>query len=454
MPVAAEIDVPRLIDQQKVSRFQAVVALLCAAVVFMDGFDAQAIGYVAPSISKAWHLAPGALGPVFGAGLFGLTIGALVFGPLADRFGRRPVILFCTLLFGICSLLTVTADSLASLLAWRFVTGLGLGGAMPNAIALTSEYSPERRRATMIMVMFCGFSLGSALGGVLAARLIPLYGWTAVFWIGGLLPVLLVLLLALRLPESVRLLALRGTEGARTAAILGKINPALRWPAAPRFVVHEDRPGGFPVGHLFAAARAPATLLLWVMFFMNLLDLYFLANWLPTVISNAGISVEMAVITTSLLQVGGIVGVLVLGRLIDRRQPYRVLAGAYFMAGVFIACIGAAGASIGLIMAAVAAAGFCIVGAQIGANALAAMFYPTFIRSTGVGWALGIGRIGSIVGPVVGGILLAQRWDTPSLFLAGAVPALIASAAALAMGRAGQGVQPRRRTVASSEPAA
>lgn len=454
MSAALEIDVPRWIDQQKISRFQIAVAGLCAATVFMDGFDAQAIGYAAPSISRAWHLAPGALGPVFGAGLFGLTIGALVFGPLADRFGRKPVILLCTLLFGLCSLLTVTADGLTSLLAWRFVTGLGLGGAMPNAIALTSEYSPERRRATMIMVMFCGFSLGSALGGVLAARLIPVYGWTAVFWVGGVLPVLLTLLLALTLPESVRLLALRGTEEVQVSALLRRINPEPRWEEATRFTVPEGRAGGFPVAHLFAQSRGPATLLLWVMFFMNLLDLYFLANWLPTVINNAGIPVEKAVIATSLLQVGGLVGVLVLGRLIDRLRPYRVLAAAYFMAGVSIACIGAAGSSIGLIMAAVAAAGFCIVGAQIGANALAAIFYPTFIRSTGVGWALGIGRIGSIIGPVAGGILLSQHWQTSSLFLAGAVPALIASAAALAMGRAGQGAPSGRSAAVTSEPAA
>ena len=183
------IDVPALIDRQKIGGFQVLVAALCAAVVFMDGFDAQAIGYVAPSISKAWSLKPGALGPVFGAGLFGLMLGALVCGPLADRIGRKAVIVGCTLSFGICALLTATADSLTSLLVWRFLTGFGLGGAMPNAIALTSEYSPQRSRATMIMVMFCGFSIGSALGGVLAAKLIPAFGWSAVFLVGGAVPI-------------------------------------------------------------------------------------------------------------------------------------------------------------------------------------------------------------------------------------------------------------------------
>jgi MFS transporter, AAHS family, 4-hydroxybenzoate transporter len=435
VPAMAEtVDVPTLIDEQRVSRFQRLVLALCAAVVFMDGFDAQAIGYVAPSLGKAWRLAPGALGPVFGAGLFGLMLGALIFGPVADRIGRKPVIVFCTFFFGAAALLTVTARSPESLLVWRLITGLGLGGAMPNAIALTSEYSPHRHRATMIMVMFVGFSLGSALGGALAAWLIPAYGWTAVFWLGGVLPLALVPVLVVALPESIRLLALRGTEAHRVRRLLRRINPALGFGVDVRFAVHEERPPGFPVRLLFRAGRAPATLLLWVMFFMNLLDLYFMANWLPTVIHDAGIAVEQAVIATALLQVGGIVGTLVLARLIDRFSPYRVLAATYFAAGLCIAALGSAGASIGAIMAIVFGAGFCVVGAQIGANALAAMFYPTFIRSTGVGWALGIGRIGSIVGPVVGGILLSLHWPASTLFAAGAVPAFVAALAAFTIG--------------------
>jgi AAHS family 4-hydroxybenzoate transporter-like MFS transporter len=288
----------------------------------------------------------------------------------------------------------------------------------------------------MIMVMFVGFSLGSALGGAFAAWLIPAHGWTAVFWLGGILPLALVPVLVVALPESIRLLALRGTEAHRVRRLLRRINPALDFDVAARFGVREERPAGFPVRLLFRAGRAPATLLLWVMFFMNLLDLYFMANWLPTVIHDAGIAVEQAVIATALLQVGGVVGTLVLAWLIDRLRPYRVLAAAYFAAGLLIAAIGSAGSAVGLIMATVFGAGFCVVGAQIGANALAAMYYPTPIRSTGVGWALGVGRVGSIIGPVVGGLLLAQHWPTPSLFLAGAVPAFVAALAALAIGYA------------------
>ncbi len=433
MTEAASIDVPDLIDQQKVSGFQIRVLALCAAVVFMDGFDAQAIGYVAPSISKLWNLPPGALKDVFAAGLIGLMLGALIFGPVADRIGRKGVIIFCTLAFGACTLLTVTADSVESLLIWRLITGFGLGGAMPNAIALTSEYSPHRSRATMVMVMFCGFSLGSALGGIFAAQLISRFGWTGIFWLGGLLPLALVPVLLVALPESIKLLALKGTEDDHIRYILSRINPALRFGPESSFTAHEERLGGFAVRHLFRDARAVGTVLLWIMFFMNLLNLYFLANWLPTVINDAGLSVELAMIITSLLQFGGMVGALFLGWLIDRFSPFRVLAGAYLVAGFFIGCIGFSGSTIGFIIPAVFGAGFCIVGAQIGVNAMAAAYYPTSIRSTGVGWAFGIGRIGSIIGPWVGGLILSLQWQTSSLFLTAVGPALCAALAAFMM---------------------
>src|SRR5438270_11082271 len=237
--MAADVDVTNLIDEQRISRFQIMVAGLCAAVVFMDGFDAQAIGYVAPGLSAAWKLQKGALGPVFGAGLFGLMLGALIFGPVADRIGRKPVIIASVLWFGICTLLTVTADSLNTLLVWRLLTGLGLGGAMPNAIALTSEYSPQRSRATMVMFMFIGFSMGSAIGGLIAAQFISKYGWTAVFWLGGLVPIALAPGFYFILPESIRLLALRGREDQRIRSLTRRPNPGLRLGGA-HFVISEE----------------------------------------------------------------------------------------------------------------------------------------------------------------------------------------------------------------------
>ena len=290
----------------------------------------------------------------------------------------------------------------------RFLTGLGLGGAMPNAIALTSEFSPHRRRATMVMTMFCGFVVGAAIGGLLAAALIPAFGWRSVFVVGGVAPLFLVVFLVLWLPESVRFLALSGGANDGVAALLARIAPSVRHPPGTRFVVQEIKLPGIPVVHLFGGGRAWATLFLWTLFFMSLLDLHMLSNWLPSVLNELGASVSAAAVIGSMLQVGGVVGTFALGKFIDRFS-FRALALTYGAASIAVAAIGFSGHSIALTTIAVFCAGFCVVGGQGGSNALSATLYPTAIRSTGVGWALGIGRIGSIVGPLVGGAMLARQ---------------------------------------------
>jgi AAHS family 4-hydroxybenzoate transporter-like MFS transporter len=436
---ASPVDVADFIEQQPVGRFQIGLLLTCAAVLFLDGFDTQAIGYVAPVLAKEWGLTKGALGPVFSAGLFGLMIGALIFGPLADRIGRKKIIILSSLAFGIGTLATAFITEVNTLLVIRFLTGLGLGGAMPNAVAMTSEFSPHRRRATMVMVMFCGFSVGAALGGLLAAALIPQFGWRSVFVVGGLAPLLLVPILLLRLPESVRFLALTGRAHERVAQLLGLINPKVTFAPGTQFIVHEPELAGIPVLHLFRDGRTPVTLLLWVVFFMSLLVLYFLSNWLPTVLNDLGASVSEAAAIGSMLQVGGVVGTFALGSIIDRFS-FRALALVYFVAVFAVGAIGQLGHSVVFVTLAIFATGFCIVGGQIAANALAATYYPTSVRATGVGWALGIGRVGSIVGPLVGGALLTAKWSTGSVFIAAATAALCAALAAFALSRlAGMG---------------
>src|SRR5437899_1378901 len=235
---ASPIDVAEFIDQQPVGGFQIRLLLTCAAVLFLDGFDTQAIGYVAPALAKEWGLTKGALGPVFSAGLFGLMIGALLFGPLADRVGRKKIIILSTLAFGIGALVTAFVQDVNTLLAIRFLTGLGLGGAMPNAVAMTSEFNPRRRRATMVKIMFCGFSVGAALCGLLAAALMPQCVWRSLFLVRGVTSVVLVPILALRLPESVRFLALTGHANERVAQSLGLINPKAAFAPATQFVIH------------------------------------------------------------------------------------------------------------------------------------------------------------------------------------------------------------------------
>ncbi len=430
----ASLDVAGYIDQQPVGAFQIKLLLTCAAVLLLDGFDTTAIGFVAPSLAKEWGLTKAALGPVFSAGLFGLMIGALTLGPLADRIGRKNIIIFSTLAFGIGTLVTAFVPDVNALLAIRFLTGLGLGGAMPNTIAMTSEFNPQRRRATMVMIMFCGFSLGAAVGGLLAAALIPQFGWRSVFVVGGAAPLLLAPILALRLPESVRFLALTGHANARVAELLALINPKAAFAAATQFVVHEPVLAGMPVQHLFREKRTLPTLLLWVVFFMSLLDLYFLTNWLPTVLNDLGASVSTSAVIGSMLQVGGVVGAFALGSVIDRFS-FRALALVYFIAVFAVGAIGQLGHSTVFVTMAIFVAGFCMVGGQIAANALAAAFYPTSVRATGVGWALGVGRAGSIIGPLVGGALMTAKWSTGSVFMAAASAALCAALAAFSLSR-------------------
>jgi len=424
------VDVGRFIDEQPLGRYQVLAAAICSVIVFGDGFDAQSMGFVAPALAASLHISRNAMGPLISSSLFGMAFGALVFGPLADRFGRRPILIVCTLLFGILSLLTATATTFQQLFIFRLLTGFGLGGAMPNAIALTAEYAPKRLRSTVVMVMFCGFTIGGAFGGFVAANLISRFGWQSVFVAGGIWPAMAAAIAIAWLPESIRFLVLkRGQEG-RVALYLSRIAPKAGISDDTAFEVEEPPAGGFVLKQLFADRRAPVTLLLWVMFFMNLLNLYFLNGWLPTVMSSVGVNVQTAILISTLLQIGGVTGALTLGRIIDRKLSFRVLACTYFGSSVCVFLIGGAGASVPLLMIAVFATGFTVLGSQTSSNALTAAFYPTAIRSTGLGWALGIGRIGSILGPILGGMLLMMTPDTRRVFWVVSIPPLIATIAA------------------------
>lgn len=427
------VNVDRLIDEGRWTSFQTLTVGLCAAIVVLDGFDTQAIAYVAPVLAKSWGLTPAAFGPVFAAGLVGMMVGALSLGPVADRCGRKLAILVSVALMGLFSLTTMFATSVEALLALRFLTGLGLGGAMPNVIALSAEYTPARWRSTAVGVMFCGFPFGAVLGGLLAAQIIPAFGWESVFLIGGIAPTLLLFVLVPMLPESVRFLVARHGANTTVAKLLAKAVPGAHLPVGTRFETTQKAEGSDRAAaraELFGADRIAGTLMLWTAFFMNLLMYYFLINWLPLTLQTAGINLSKAILFTALLNFGGIVGTIVLARVIDRIGSFRILWLVLLAAAVAIAAVGYIGSQGGLLLGiAIFAAGFCVNGAQNNMNALAAGLYSTPSRATGVGFALGIGRIGSILGPVVGGLLLAAQMPLQTLFLIGALPAFVAAIA-------------------------
>jgi AAHS family 4-hydroxybenzoate transporter-like MFS transporter len=425
-----------IVDEAKTSPLQVLTLILCFLVVAADGFDVASVGYVAPLLKAEWSLTPAQLGPIFGAGLFGLTVGSFLFGPLADRIGRKRVITISLILFGIGSLACAYAPSAGWLVALRFLTGAGLGGAMPNSITLSSEFSPPRGRAMLVTLMFCGFTLGLAGGGAVASLLLPGFGWQGVFVFGGVFPLLLAPVIWLWLPESIRFMAGKPRYAKEARRVMARLTGDADTPFetiapddAKRGDVHESA-----VGVLFSTRYRTGTLLLWLAFFCTLWVYYQVSSWLPTVITSAGIDASHAARVGAMLPLGGTSGSLVNARLMDRMNPFFVLSGSYAIVAVAIALIGFAIGDPLLVYVTVFMTGFGLSGAQTGANVLVAGFYTTAARATGVSWALGVGRIGSIIGSMTGGVLLVAFHSLTMAFVAFAAPVVIAGLAMLANG--------------------
>jgi AAHS family 4-hydroxybenzoate transporter-like MFS transporter len=434
MTKAASIDVGALIEGQKLSGFQIGLMVWICIFMLIEGYDMQVVGYAAPAIIKAWHSDKAAFGVVFGAGLGGFMLGATVLGNLGDRFGRKRMIVAGSVLFGLFTLASAWAEGLTSLLVLRTIAGIGLGGSIPNAIALVTEYSPARERATRVGIIFIGYTVGSALGGVIAAQLIPAWGWPSVFVVGGVLPIAIGLVSLFVLPESVRFLMMKHGRAEHVRGLLRRIRPDLTFSDNDAFIIEEENREGLPLGHLFADGRTSMTALLWLAYAANMVSLHFLTSWLPTVFAESGVPLAHAVLATALLQGGGAVGSLVVGRLLDRIGTLGIVA-AFLVAVPCVAALGHVGTSETPLMALVAIAGFCIIGGQVGINALAGTLYPTYMRSTGTGWAFGVGRVGSILGPVIGGQLLAFGLSLGLLFAAASTPVLISAGALFLLGR-------------------
>src|SRR5580698_5904692 len=419
--------VEEALENQPFGALQLRVVLLCALVQAFDGFDLGTIGMAAPSLSKAWGVAPPLFTTAFVMSSVGILFGALLSGPLGDRFGRKPLLIISVGFIGLFSVASAFAWSIPSITVMRFMTGLGIGGAMPVTVALTSDYSPLKRRGTLIMLMFCGNTVGGFLGGQLVAQILPIFGWQSIFLAGGIPPVVLMPFLMLFLPESPRFLIARRADAAATQAILRKLNVSAQ-AAATKLV---DVAKGNPVQQLFTGGLAIPTVLLWIAFFANLLNMYLFSYWMPTVLTLSGFKPENAVFYASMFSLGGILSCVVLGPAIDRFGAPRVLAASFASGVIFVLAVGLANLPAPFIMIPIFGAGAAMIGSQLGANAMAAGLYPARIRSTGVGWALGIGRLGGIAGPAIGGALLAFGLPPKQIFLCACGPALIAACATL-----------------------
>jgi AAHS family 4-hydroxybenzoate transporter-like MFS transporter len=428
------INIADTVDNSRVGGFQVGIFALCAACLIMDGFDVQIMGVVAPEIVGEFELSTVQMGYATTAGLLGILLGAFLFSILGDRFGRRPVLIVATLYFAVITLATGFVQSLTPLVVLRFLGGIGLCGIMPNLVALVGEYSPKRSRAFITMLVQNGFNIGAMLVGLSSLYLIPEFGWRTVFFVGGTIPIVIGLAMLVFLPESLQFLALRGTRDARLAKWLKRVDPSVVVTAETQLVARDQAAPGVPVAQLFHSGRAVGTSLLWSANFMNLLLLYFLAQWLPIVFRNAGMSQANAIWVATTLQGGGVVGTLILGWLISKYGYVRTLSAAFGLGCIAVALMGQS-ASLAVLFSVVFVAGFCVVGGQGGLNSLAANFYPTHVRSTGIGSALGIGRFGAIVGQPIAAGLLGRGLTPAALLLVAALPGAITSASVFALRR-------------------
>jgi MFS transporter, AAHS family, 4-hydroxybenzoate transporter len=434
--VAQRIDVEALIDNQRFGGFTLRVVLLALLALIIDGYDVQVMSFAAPSLLKAWHLNRAAFAPVFSASLFGILFGAPLLGWIGDRIGRKACILLSSVIYGLLSLCLLLAHDLNTLIVLRFLTGVGMGGVFPNSIAIAAELAPKRMRAGMAAFIGVGISLGGVVPGLVVAQLPPGPVFRELFIIGGLAPLALAALIALGLPESIAFLMQRGGSKARIASLARQIDPALNASVEDDFVLPQ-RPTEKHVGYgaLFAGELRLVTPLLWVMFAASLLSLFMLTSWMPLLLEASGFTARDAAATNSLFQIGGVVSGVAAALLLGRMGPRLPLA-MFVLALVAIAVAARAPLSNQALAAVIAICGFCITGIQCSLNGTAGLAYPTPVRSRGLGAALGVGRIGAVVGPLIAGAMVASGVSSArDLFLLPLAPLAVAAVASYVLVR-------------------
>ena len=416
------VQVSRLLDERGLSSFQIMLIVWSFFIVLIDGYDIAAIAFAAPSLAKEWALKPGALGPVFSASLIGILFGSALFGFVGDRYGRKAALVWANLVFGVFTLGAAYSTNLDQMFWLRLLAGLGIGGVIPNVVAINAESAPRKLRATLAIIAVGCVPLGGAIPGFVTAALVPTHGWQILFLIGGIVPIVIAIAAWIGLPESIKYMALHESQRGKMEKTIKAIRPDYIVPPNAKFVIEDEKQyAGFSPAHLFRDGLALITPLLWLLFALNLMGYFFLISWTPTLMTAAKLPPATAVLAGASLQVGGTIGALVLCWWL---QKHRFLAVAILFV-IAVPAVGAIGYAAGLssqtaVLVTIFVAGFLVLGIQSGINVIGAMVYPTSLRANGSGWELGIGRIGSIVGPLLGALLIGLPVD--QLYMWSALP--------------------------------
>ena len=433
MNTQAQLAIPSLIDRERLGGFQWRILVLCFVIALFDGFDTQAIAFTGPAILAAFQLPAGSLAPILTAGIVGMTIGAMTMGMVGDRIGRRPTIMLCLLIFGVSTLATAWSKDTNHILVLRFLAGLGMGGCTPVLLALAAEYGPARLRGAIMTGVLLGLPAGAMIGGLLAARMLPVIGWEGIFIVGGVAPLVTLAIVALVLPESLYFRAGRGdTDGQRyIARILSKI-VRTPLPSDARFTVPETAVARASLRALFSEGNAGKTIAIWSIYLLNWVAWFMLLSWLPTVLKAAGLPAQDAPMGTVIVNAAFIICAIPLSFMLPRLNTRKLLI-LMFAIGIAVALgLGFAGQNWALVYVLIGVAGFGIGGQQIALNYLIAGAYPTALRATATGWSIGMGRMGAILGSAIGGTFLASG-GPQGFFMALAVPLIGAGIAVLCL---------------------
>jgi benzoate transport len=422
------MNIRELIDNSPVKKLQVTVIGICCMLNILDGFDVLAIAFAAPPIADEWAIQPAALGLVFSAGLVGMALGAMFIAPLTDRIGRRAMILICIVAISVMMAVTGLSRSVPELIAARALTGLGIGGMLASLTSMVAEYSPDRQRNLTIGLLQAGYPVGGTLGALIATWLLPEFGWRALFFGGAVMGALMIPIVVLWLPESLVFLAQK-----QPAKALDKINRILRsleqapldaLPPAPATVTSGS------VMALLTTARRNNTLRLWLAFFLNSLTVYFIFSWVPKIVVDAGLPLEQGILAGLMVNAGAVIGIPTLGYLSGTRGLRPLILTFLLLGTGCVGLYGFVGQSVPLLLSVGFLIGFFVMGGFIGLYAVAARIYPTELRTTGIGWTIGVGRIGAIIGPYLGGVMIALQWSTATNFVFFALPLLVAGFAA------------------------